>query len=373
MEVRARYILMGLFTLAAIAVGFTFVYWLEAPGRVGQRAVYRIHFQGPVSGLLKGSAVLFNGVRVGEVTSLSIDAADPNGVMTEIAVSHHAPVRADTKVGIEFQGLTGAPVVALTGGTATLPLLMAKGSETPLLTADKNAGQSMTQSATDVLRRMNDILGENQGSLKSAIASVDKFAGALARNSDKVDGIVSGLERLTGGGTKITPIIAELIAVQAFAGLQKRPTVQLLVPDPSMIGGLDSEKVQIVSAAGERKSLEGVQWPDSLPKVVQARLIQSFENAQYMLVVGRGPDGLQADFQLLLDVRNFSVQAGAEPSADVHISARIVNPAGRIVNAKVFRRTTPTAGMDAPSVIKAFNAAFEAVASEIVVWTCGAI
>ncbi len=373
MEVRARYILMGLFTLAAIAAGFLFVYWLEAPGRVGQRAVYRIHFQGPVSGLLKGSAVLFNGVRVGEVTALAIDAADPNGVMSEIAVSHQTPVRADTKVSIEFQGLTGAPAVALSGGTAALPLLGTKGTEAPLLTADKNAGQSMTQSATEVLRRLDGILSENQGSLKSAVASVDKFAGALARNSDKVDGIVAGLERLTGGGAKVVPVIAELAAAQTFAGLQKRPTVQLLIPDPSMIGGLDSEKVQIVSTGGERKSLDGVQWPDSLPKVVQARLIQSFENAQYMLAVGRGPDGLQADFQLLLDVRNFSVQAGDAPNADVQISARIVNPAGKIVGARVFRKTVPETGLDAVSVIRAFNGAFEAVASEIVVWTCGAI
>ncbi len=29
MEIRARYVLIGLFTLAAIAAGFAFVYWLE--------------------------------------------------------------------------------------------------------------------------------------------------------------------------------------------------------------------------------------------------------------------------------------------------------------------------------------------------------
>ena len=32
MEIKARYVLIGLFTLAAIVAGFAFVYWLETTG-----------------------------------------------------------------------------------------------------------------------------------------------------------------------------------------------------------------------------------------------------------------------------------------------------------------------------------------------------
>jgi phospholipid/cholesterol/gamma-HCH transport system substrate-binding protein len=64
METRSRYALIGLFMLAVILASFAFVYWLENKGGFGQREVYQIRFQGSVSGLLVGSAVLFNAIRV---------------------------------------------------------------------------------------------------------------------------------------------------------------------------------------------------------------------------------------------------------------------------------------------------------------------
>jgi phospholipid/cholesterol/gamma-HCH transport system substrate-binding protein len=70
METRARYALIGLFMLAVVAASFGFVYWLENKGGFGQRDYYRLRFESSVSGLLAGSAVLFNGIRVGEVTGI---------------------------------------------------------------------------------------------------------------------------------------------------------------------------------------------------------------------------------------------------------------------------------------------------------------
>ena len=71
MEIRARYVQIGAFTLAVIAAGFAFVYWLNNAGGLRERTVYQIRFESSVSGLLVGSAVLFNGIRVGEVTGLA--------------------------------------------------------------------------------------------------------------------------------------------------------------------------------------------------------------------------------------------------------------------------------------------------------------
>ena len=73
MEIRAPYVLIGGFVLAVIAAGFGFVYWLHNAGSLTERTTYRIHFENTVSGLLTGAAVLFNGIRVGEVTALELD------------------------------------------------------------------------------------------------------------------------------------------------------------------------------------------------------------------------------------------------------------------------------------------------------------
>ena len=122
MEIRAPYVLIGAFVLAVIAAGFGFVYWLHNSASLTDRMTYRIHFENTVSGLLTGAAVLFNGIRVGEVTALELDPNNPNRVTATIAVAANTPVRADTKVGLDFQGLTGVPVVALQGGSKPLSI-----------------------------------------------------------------------------------------------------------------------------------------------------------------------------------------------------------------------------------------------------------
>ena len=105
METRANYVLIGIFTLAVIAGAFGFVWWFERASDKGARVSYEIVFDGSVSGLRPGSAVLFNGIRVGEVTSMSLDQNDPSRVITKVGVSPQTPVRADTRAGLEYQGL----------------------------------------------------------------------------------------------------------------------------------------------------------------------------------------------------------------------------------------------------------------------------
>ena len=92
METRARYALIGAFMLAVIAASFAFVYWLENKGGFGERAYYRLRFENSVSGLQGGSAVLFNGIRVGEVTALALDPDHPDQVIATIGVVSGTPV-----------------------------------------------------------------------------------------------------------------------------------------------------------------------------------------------------------------------------------------------------------------------------------------
>src|SRR5512139_1519173 len=201
METRAPYVLIGAFVLAAILAVFGFVYWLNNTGGIGPRTSYHVQFQGPVPGLLVGAGVLFNGIRVGEVTQLALAQDKPRFVNATISVASTTPVRADTKVGLEFQGLTGVPVVALEGG-----VIVVKAGEMPTLVADPGAGQSMTQAARDALRRVDSVLEENSGPLKDTIANFRTFSEGLARNTGKLDSIVAGLEKLTGGGTPVQKI-----------------------------------------------------------------------------------------------------------------------------------------------------------------------
>ncbi|MEP6566390.1 MAG: MCE family protein, partial [Mesorhizobium sp.] len=59
METRANYVIVGIFTLAAILAAFGFVYWTAQIGDRGETAVLLVRIQGSASGLGPGSLVLF--------------------------------------------------------------------------------------------------------------------------------------------------------------------------------------------------------------------------------------------------------------------------------------------------------------------------
>ena len=125
MEDRAKYSLIGLFTFAVIAAAFSFVYWLHNNAGSKETAAYRVIFEGSVSGLRVGGPVLFNGIRVGEVTDMRLTNS-PSQVAAILAVATTTPVRADTRVSLEYAGLTGIASVSLKGATASAPPLTNK-------------------------------------------------------------------------------------------------------------------------------------------------------------------------------------------------------------------------------------------------------
>jgi phospholipid/cholesterol/gamma-HCH transport system substrate-binding protein len=199
METKANYTLVGMFTLAVVAAIFGFVYWSQHVGGTGERAIYRVLFSSSVSGLRTGSAVLFNGIRVGDVTDLKLNAENPSQVAATISVDKQVKVRPDTRVGIEFQGLTGIAAVALNGGSPGEPALNGLANPPPALIASPASTQDITQGARDVLQRMDDFIEENRPAFKSTLQNLDTFSAALARNSKRLDTILEGMQNFMGG------------------------------------------------------------------------------------------------------------------------------------------------------------------------------
>lgn len=374
METRAPYALVGLFVLAIIAAVFGFVYWLHNSSGLTERTVYRVRFENTVSGLLKGAAVLFNGMRVGEVTDLRLDADSPRLVMATIAIDRGTPVRADTKVGLDFQGLTGVPVVTLQGGTTPLPAGQKSPQEPYVLVADPAAGQSMTNAARDALRRLDGILGDNADALKSTIDNLKTFSETLARNSDRLDVIIGGLERLVGGGSaNANQIIYDLTAPTQFSRIDKTPRGQLTVLEPATPIMLDTRKILVRPNGSEDSTFAKAQWSDNVPKLLQAKVIQAFENAGLSRNVSRPTDASAPDKQLAIDVRKFQILISPQPTAEIEFAARIFSGDGRIVEAKVFRAAVPISEMNASGGTAALDQAFGKATTELVEWAAGVI
>ncbi|MBM1172209.1 ABC-type transport auxiliary lipoprotein family protein [Microvirga arabica] len=367
METRARYALIGLFTLGVVLAAFAFAYWLRSAGGFGERAVYRVRFESPVTGLQPGSTVLFNGIPAGVVTELELDRNDPRQVMATIALDQGTPVRADTRVGVEAQGLMGAPSLTLEGGTAASPPL-SSGDGTAILVADLAATQDLSQAAREALQRFDRLMAETAEPLRDTISNLSTFSGALARNSDRLDGILEALERLGGGGPAKAPAPTyDLTAPREFPPHDKTMGGQLVIPEPTALVLFDTQKILIRPRAGESVALDA-QWSDSLPKLLQAKIIQSFENADYVQTVARPIDGLAADYQLVIDIRSFQVSLTPEPRAEVEFTAKILGGDGRIVGARILQEGVPVRATDAAAAAVGLDEAFGKAATELVLW-----
>jgi phospholipid/cholesterol/gamma-HCH transport system substrate-binding protein len=196
METRANYVLIGAFTLAVIAAAFGFVLWFQSLHTTKARGPLRVIFEGPASGLRNGGSVNFNGIRIGEVISVKLD--NPRRVVALAMVENTAPLRKDTLVGLEFQGLTGVAAISLKGGEEAAPAVPLDEDGIPVLTADPNKLQDVTEAIRATLQNVNKVVADNQESVKNSLHNLETFTTSLARNSERIDAIMGRVDGVMG-------------------------------------------------------------------------------------------------------------------------------------------------------------------------------
>ena len=372
MEVRARYVVIGTFTLAVILGLFAFVYWIKNTGGLGRRAIYQIRFEQPVSGLTVGSNVLFNGIRAGAVTDLALDASDPRRVTVTIAVDTALPIRSDTEVDIAYQGFTGAPAVSLKGGDPSGAPLASANHGPPILLAPPGVGQDLSESARTTLRHLDQILTDNAKPLHSAIEGFSTFSEMLGKNSGRIETMIGGLEKLAGVGEKPKPPpVYDLAAAASFPEPLGKIAARIVVPDPAAILVFDTQNILTRSADGVYGTIENIKWADNLPKLMQARILQSFENAHQLGAVDRAGDQTEGAFRLELGIRHFEIALQAKPTAVVDFSARVASDKGDVAGSRVFSASVEAKSEKPDDLVAALNAAFTRAAHDLVVWTIG--
>jgi cholesterol transport system auxiliary component len=139
---------------------------------------------------------------------------------------------------------------------------------------------------------------------------------------------------------------------------------------PTALRALDSERVVVQPKPGEINYLSGARWADRLPRIVQSRIVQAFENSKRIRAAPRGSDQVRTDFVLDTELREFGVQVADTPFALVEISVRIVNErTNRVVATQVFTGRAETSSVDGPSATAAINTAFGTVLIDLVRWT----
>ncbi|KPQ27670.1 MAG: putative ABC transport system substrate-binding protein [Marinobacter excellens HL-55] len=194
MEPKAHHVIIGLFTLVAVAAALVFALWLGKSSTDREWAYYQIGFDHPVGGLARGNPVLYSGVPVGDVLDLTLAPDNPAHVRVLVRVDQDIPMRENTRAELVLANITGSMSVQFTGGTPDSPLLEGHKDDPPLITAEPSAfsnllnnGEAMLSSAEQLMASMNRLLAtENIDNVSAILDNTRQATEALLANRDEL-------------------------------------------------------------------------------------------------------------------------------------------------------------------------------------------
>ena len=203
METKANHILIGAFLILATLSGFAFVFWLQNYGTGSTVNRYYILFKGPVTGLAPASTVLFNGLKVGKIEDFEIDPVDPRQTRVLITVRKDIPVRRNSYARIVSQGLSAYSSVMITPGTPDEALLTARKDGTlPVIAAAPGGGGSLFEAAPEVLnnantvlRRIDELVANNEQLVRDTLKNIEGFTKELERNKGRIASLMKNADQ----------------------------------------------------------------------------------------------------------------------------------------------------------------------------------
>jgi phospholipid/cholesterol/gamma-HCH transport system substrate-binding protein len=197
MQSRAAHALIGLATLAVLTVLFGTGYWFSR-GQ-GDTIDVKVVFNGKVSGLGRGSSVLFNGLRVGEVKEIEIEPNDPRQIYAILKISQSAPLRVDTSARLEAQGLAGIVAVQLRGGSpAAAPLTSTPKQALPTIIAESSENifekvESIAKGIDEALVDIDAAIQANAGPVTEKIKYIENLSATLDSSSSEVERLMKNV------------------------------------------------------------------------------------------------------------------------------------------------------------------------------------
>ena len=187
METRAHHVLIGLFTVLVVAGALLFGLWLAKSSVDTEFKDYEVVFNEAVSGLSKGSAVQYSGIKVGDVVSLRLDPKDPRRVLARIRLGGETPIKEDTQAKLALTGITGTSLIQLSGGTPQSPELRGQNGKLPVIVASPSPIARLLNNSDDVMSSINQLLynanqvlsPENVERLSKTLANLEQTTGAI--------------------------------------------------------------------------------------------------------------------------------------------------------------------------------------------------
>ena len=201
METRAHHVLIGLFVVILSAGALLLALALSRPDSNLSYTYYKVIFNEAVSGLSRGSAVQYSGIKVGDVSELALDEKDPSKVLARIRVEGRIPIKTDTRAILAVTGITGVAAIQLSGGTPDSPRLVGEDGEDPVIIASRSPLSRLFEGGGDMMSNLNELVlnakqiltPENSASIRRTLANVESLTGSLAQPDGQVSTLMKEL------------------------------------------------------------------------------------------------------------------------------------------------------------------------------------
>jgi phospholipid/cholesterol/gamma-HCH transport system substrate-binding protein len=261
MERNANYALVGVISTILLIAMIVFIFWLANYAFSAKYDTYNVVFDGPVDGLTRGGDVQFNGIKVGEVSDIQLDAKDPNQVIAKISVRSDTPVRTDSSASLEPQGITGVNFIQITAGTVAQPLLKEATNVNPPMTIHAKPGG------------LSSLLASGGTVVQRAVETLDQIDKVLSdQNIQKFTAILDDVQAVTAELRERKQIIADADktlqsadqAAQSIRDLAQHAQGMVDTQGPPTFKKIDAAADQVEGAASDlRAMINKLQGPAS--------------------------------------------------------------------------------------------------------------
>lgn len=201
-------------------------------------------------------------------------------------------------------------------------------------------------------------------------------AGTKVRSVFAVFAIASLMAGCTGnilpGAANDPPKLYVLTPKNTFSANLPKVNWQLTIALPVADAALNTARIALRHNPISLEYYARANWVDTAPRMIQTLLVESFENSDSIVSIGRQSVTLRSDYSLLTDLREFQAEyiGSGPPRIRIRLNAKMVRmPQRTILATQTFEYVEPAASSDLEAVVSAFDIALGKTLKRIVEWS----
>lgn len=220
MENKFSYTVVGLFVVGLTAMMVIGGVWLSVGLTSKSYDRYIVYMTESVSGLSPKAPVKYNGVEVGNVSSIKLSKHDPKNVRLILDIEDGTPVTEATRAVLDSQGITGIAYIELTGGQAGMkPLTKTPGEKYPVIKTEPSllfrldtALSHLTGNLETITSGLSSVLTkQNTTAVRNILDNTEHLTARLSDNTERLEGIIKDTENTMKNASKASDQLPKLV------------------------------------------------------------------------------------------------------------------------------------------------------------------